>query len=753
MIPKDNCMKQILPLFCLVLLFGFFGSDLQAQNLRSYEKAGDQAYERAEYYTALYFYEIVLAKKAKPNLQYKYAQAARQAYAYDKASQAYAKVLNSPEKNLFPEAELYYALTLKHQARYAEAQQAFQNFAQSYQGPDTLKKLKAQKEIIACEKAQILQKQTRPDIFVQRLNNKINTDYSDFSPIWVDSFFYYSSMSFEPAEEKNKKKDKKNKNSLQREDLAKNKVAKILRAQNDQSQGYPLPIINAPDRHNANPTVSADGQRLYFSRCQAQRNDSLICQIYLARRQANGEWGNPRKLPAPVNPDDCPCTNTQPHLAYDPETQREWLFWASNRQGGYGGLDLYKVEVFNQGSNFGLARNLGPEINSPEDEITPFLHWPSKTLYFASDWHEGFGGFDLFSATWLNDSLWTKPQNLGLPFNSAANDMQLYLRDSIGYLASNRSGSLTLVGESCCNDIYRFSLPPNRPIPAPPSSEHPPLVQVDKPQTTTNDPPQPNQPEPPLVQVDKPQTTTNDPPQPNQPEPPLVQVDKPQTTTNDPPQPNQPEPPLTQVDTPQKEQIITSKMQELNQMLPLRLYFHNDEPDSNSRATTTLKPYDLPYFFYLDLEDEYVQEHGRQFSPEMRPVAQAKVREFFTYEVKGEYNRMNQFFDKILELLDLGITLEIHIKGYTSPRSNEAYNDALAQRRITSVRKQLFIYKNGIFMKHFQAGRFSVKELPLGERQSPRGVNDRMDDPANSIYSVEASRERRAEIVVIRRGS
>ena len=128
-----------------------------------------------------------------------------------------------------------------------------------------------------------------------------------------------------------------------------------------------------------------------------------------------------------------------------------------------------------------------------------------------------------------------------------------------------------------------------------------------------------------------------------------------------------------------------------------------------------------------------------------------KINDFFDLEVKGEYARMNAFFKAILGLLEAGISLEVQIKGYTSPRSYEGYNVQLAHRRITSVRKQFFIYENGIFIKFFQKGLLTVTELPLGESTAPKGISDAFNDPKNSIYSVEASKERRAEIVILQR--
>jgi hypothetical protein len=181
------------------------------------------------------------------------------------------------------------------------------------------------------------------------------------------------------------------------------------------------------------------------------------------------------------------------------------------------------------------------------------------------------------------------------------------------------------------------------------------------------------------------------------------------------------------------------------------LYFHNDEPDSNTTAITTNKPYELPYQDYIGLKNLYREVHANQFAPETRAYAVKKVEDFFELDVKGEYNRMNAFYEKVLELLESGLSLEITIKGFTSPRTTEKYNHNLAQRRITSVRKQLFIYKNGVFLRYFQQGKLAVKESPIGETQSPAQVSDVMEDVANSIYSVEASRERRAEIIVIQK--
>jgi len=113
------------------------------------------------------------------------------------------------------------------------------------------------------------------------------------------------------------------------------------------------------------------------------------------------------------------------------------LYFTSNRPGGYGGFDLYKTVFIN--GRWSTPVNLGPDVNTPGDEISPIVR--NQKLYFASDYHKGFGGFDIFESI-LKGGEWTEVLNLGLPINSAYDEYSYWFdaENNFGYLTSNRKG-------------------------------------------------------------------------------------------------------------------------------------------------------------------------------------------------------------------------------------------------------------------------------------------------------------------------
>lgn len=116
------------------------------------------------------------------------------------------------------------------------------------------------------------------------------------------------------------------------------------------------------------------------------------------------------------------------------------MFFASSRPGGYGGMDIYVCEKI--GGQWTEPINLGPVINTSANEQTPFLDFDGKTLYFASNGHAGFGGYDIFRAYRLGAGWqdWSVPDNLGMPFNSVNNDRYFYRipLSNEAYISSDR---------------------------------------------------------------------------------------------------------------------------------------------------------------------------------------------------------------------------------------------------------------------------------------------------------------------------
>lgn len=173
------------------------------------------------------------------------------------------------------------------------------------------------------------------------------------------------------------------------------------------------------------------------------RDDKFGGNIFLVKKGVESGWGEPEKLSPPVNNG-----SATTYGSFSPDGR--YLFFTSNRKGGFGGTDIYVVEK--QGNNWGPAKNLGPEINTPDNEESPVL-LPNGTLLFSSDGHLSMGGYDLFAALPDGPGKWKAPVNLGLPFNSTGNDF--FYKPSpdgqSGYLSSERPGTK---GKS---DIYMIS--------------------------------------------------------------------------------------------------------------------------------------------------------------------------------------------------------------------------------------------------------------------------------------------------------
>lgn len=217
----------------------------------------------------------------------------------------------------------------------------------------------------------------------------------------------------------------------------------------------PLTTINTIYNEGAQ-TISTDGKLLFFTACT--RTDGRgSCDIYFSRSKG-GVWSVPENAGDPVN---SPSWESQPSISANGES----LFFVSNRKGGKGGMDIWKCSLkgFSEWGRpiWGNPVNLGDSVNTPGNEMSPFIHSDGKTLYFASDYWPGMGGYDIFYCHQKNDSVWSSPQNIGYPINSHKDEQGLVV-DASGlnaYYSSDRPGSKGM-------DIYSFELYKNaRPNP------------------------------------------------------------------------------------------------------------------------------------------------------------------------------------------------------------------------------------------------------------------------------------------------
>jgi len=186
--------------------------------------------------------------------------------------------------------------------------------------------------------------------------------------------------------------------------------------------------------------LSANGKLLFLS-----KDDNYNSDIYVS--SFNGKsWSAIVKLNKNIN------TKYWESHGFISETGDQLIF-ASDRPGGFGGLDLYVSRKVN--GDWGPAYNLGPEINTQFNEDRPFLINNGKTLFFSSQGHENIGGYDLFRTDLQSNSLWSKPKNLGYPINTPD--------DNIFFMPTGdgKSGYYSIfkdTGGFGKEDIYRITL-------------------------------------------------------------------------------------------------------------------------------------------------------------------------------------------------------------------------------------------------------------------------------------------------------
>jgi outer membrane protein OmpA-like peptidoglycan-associated protein/tetratricopeptide (TPR) repeat protein len=203
--------------------------------------------------------------------------------------------------------------------------------------------------------------------------------------------------------------------------------------------------INTPEYNEGAQSISQDGKYLFFTGCN--RPDGLgRCDIYIAQKKGD-DWGKPFDLAPPINTSGW---ESQPSISADGRT----LYFVSNRKGGYGGYDIWKSSLTDKG--WSDPENMGPNINTPFDEQSPFIHPDDSTLYFCSNGWPGLGGKDLFLSRLGKDGKWQKPENLGYPINSNGDENGLSLTAN-GTYAFFSSNNLNGFGGY---DIYTFELPP-----------------------------------------------------------------------------------------------------------------------------------------------------------------------------------------------------------------------------------------------------------------------------------------------------
>ncbi|HET6243596.1 MAG: PD40 domain-containing protein [Bacteroidetes bacterium] len=195
--------------------------------------------------------------------------------------------------------------------------------------------------------------------------------------------------------------------------------------------------------HDASVTLTADGEKLFIYRT----NQSLTGGDIYESKYDGSDWTKPEKLEPDINSVDG--WESSASISQDSEI----FYFSSNRPGGYGGKDIYRVVKLPNGL-WSKASNLGSAINTAFDDDAPFIHPDGKTLYFSSKGHNTMGGYDIFK-TIKDENGWSTPENIGYPINSVEDDIYFVLtvNGDVGYYASKKASG---IGKS---DIYKVFLP------------------------------------------------------------------------------------------------------------------------------------------------------------------------------------------------------------------------------------------------------------------------------------------------------
>jgi outer membrane protein OmpA-like peptidoglycan-associated protein/tetratricopeptide (TPR) repeat protein len=330
------------------------------------------------------------------------------------ATKWYAKATQSEQ-----DAETYYryAQMLKAQGKYEEANKQMQKFAAKAPNDQRAKAFKANPNYLPS----LLDKQKKFDIKPL----EINSDKSDFGAVLHGSSLYFTSA---------RNAARKNYGWTDEPFLDIYQATYNV----DGTITNPTAVAELNTRwHDGPSTLSADGNTIYFSTesyndGEYEKDKSINTkksQIIIYKATKTGDkWGNITSLP--FNSKEYSVVS--PSLSKDGKT----LYFSSNMPGTIGSLDIWKVAV-NQDGSFGTPENLGPNVNTEGEESFPFISEDNKTLYFASNGRQGFGGYDVFAYDMAAPAV-----NMAKPINSEKDDFAFTFNPdkNIGFVSSNRAG-------------------------------------------------------------------------------------------------------------------------------------------------------------------------------------------------------------------------------------------------------------------------------------------------------------------------
>lgn len=410
---------------CLCTL-GVFSQKLSKKEEKNLVEKAEYYYQEEYYTTAQKFFKQLLDNK--PEDPY-YMMMTGICYIYDKDKRANAiELLTQVRKKNpdFNEARYYlgYAYMVNH--RFSDAIDEFKKYMRD---PDLLDEDidKAKHMIDYCLSAQNLIKDS-VEVTITNIGSPVNTANQEYVPLITpdESILIYTYRGERSLGGKMDKRGEPDPDGDYYEDV-------LISYRVDDKWKFPESIgenINTTG-HDASIALSTDGQQLYIYKSTTKDGGD----IYLSDLQGN-TWSKPRKISGEVNSDK----SWEGSACVTSDGKK--LYFASDREGGFGGRDIYVAELLENG-DWGNIKNLGPTINTKFDEDAPFIHPDRITLYFSSMGHNSMGGYDIFFSQ-LDEGSWTTPTNVGYPVNTIDDDRYYVLSadGETGYYSTSGKQSL-----------------------------------------------------------------------------------------------------------------------------------------------------------------------------------------------------------------------------------------------------------------------------------------------------------------------
>lgn len=431
-LPKIDSMRRGCSiLFLIIFTFSFTG--INAQRLKN---RGDEAYEREQFKVAIDYYAKEFDRSNKSRKT--------RAYVSFMMGEAYMK-LSEPEKAIshYKKAIDYHYEDITY-LRLAYAYLMHEEFDNSISTYETYLKqhqgdMRAEKGILRVHRT--LELIENPGPYQVKLMAVFNSGELDYCPFFgykdYDKVFFTSSRSVIDNPDIN----------LESGEMFTDIY--VTERNRDGEWSVPEKIYGGVNSEYDEGAASLNRRYnvLYFSRCALHKDADRGCRIYKAKRRGH-YWSNPELVKIPGIPDQISIGH--PSISEDECTL---YFVADSLLGGYGGKDIYKVTRERKSKNFQPPQNLGPDINTVNDDCFPYYR-DDGILFFASDGHMGMGGLDLYKAEELSSDAYDVT-HLKSPINSPQDDYGIVFKsgEEEGHFTSRRRGG---IGKS---DIYHFSMP------------------------------------------------------------------------------------------------------------------------------------------------------------------------------------------------------------------------------------------------------------------------------------------------------